>query len=267
LSYKRPPQWWRYTGLLESAVKHVDVFISPSRFGKEVHQALGLGIPIVHLPNFVSPAKTTSAPTAALIDHERDAPYFLFVGRLEKLKGLQTIIPIFRRYQKARLLIAGKGNFEPELRRLAEGSPNIRFLGYQSGSQLSALHRGAVAVIMPSLCYESFPLVILEAFRERTPVIVRNLGGMPEIVADSGGGFIFTTEEELLAAMDQLLSDSSCRDTLGARGYQAYQRDWTPEVHVERYLALIGELADAKTKLDVEAAEQLEKRLRELIRK
>jgi glycosyltransferase involved in cell wall biosynthesis len=36
-------------------------------------------------------------------------PYFLFVGRLEKIKGLQTLIPVFRDYNKARLLIAGTG--------------------------------------------------------------------------------------------------------------------------------------------------------------
>jgi glycosyltransferase involved in cell wall biosynthesis len=42
-----------------------------------------------------------------------DGPFFLFVGRLEKLKGLQTLIPVFRRYLKAQLLIAGTGSYEP----------------------------------------------------------------------------------------------------------------------------------------------------------
>jgi glycosyltransferase involved in cell wall biosynthesis len=49
--------------------------------------------------------------------------------------------------------------------------------------------------------YENFPLVIIEAFRQRTPVIVRNLGGMLEIVAESGGGFVYETDEELVAAL------------------------------------------------------------------
>jgi glycosyltransferase involved in cell wall biosynthesis len=262
LTYKRPPQWWRYTGLLESALKHVDVFISPSRFGKDIHRTMGLDIPIVRLANFVSPAGTTSASASG--DQELDAPYFLFVGRLEKLKGVQTIIPVFRHYRKAKLLIAGQGRLESQLRELAAGSPNIRFLGYQSDCRLSALYRGAVAVIMPSLCYESLPLVLLEAFREGTPVIVRNLGGMPEVVEESGGGFVFTTEEELAAAMDQLLADPSRRQTLGARGYQAYRQNWTPEVHVERYLALIREVAEASTKLDPQRADLIERRLSEL---
>ena len=105
LTYKRPPQWWRYLGLLEAAVKHVNVFIAPSRFGKDIHHQLGLNVPIVHLPYFIP------APEAALPTFERAAseapqkPYFLFVGRLERLKGLQTLIPIFRNYHKAELLV------------------------------------------------------------------------------------------------------------------------------------------------------------------
>ena len=53
LTYKRPPQWWRYLRLLETAVKNVDAFIAPSRFCMNVHLQKGLNVPIVHLPNFV----------------------------------------------------------------------------------------------------------------------------------------------------------------------------------------------------------------------
>jgi glycosyltransferase involved in cell wall biosynthesis len=247
LVHKRPPQWWRYSGLLESAVKHVDAFIAPSRFTRDKHQQMGLDVPIVHLPNFVPAAEATSPTFEGTIGEAPQEPYFLFVGRLEKLKGLQTLIPVFRHYHKARLLIAGRGNGEPWLRRLAANSANIRFLGYVCGRQLQALYRGAVAVMVPSLTFEIFPLVILEAFRERTPVVARNLGGMPEIIEESGGGFVYDTEEELVAVMDLLLADPSHRRELGLQGYQAYQRNWTPEAHLERYFALIREIAATRS--------------------
>ena len=112
LTYKRPPQWWRYFGLLEAAVKHVDTFISPSHFTKDKHHQMGLNIPIVHLPNFVPPVELSSSTVEEAIGEALNEPYFLFVGRLEKLKGLQTLIPVFRHYQKAQLLIAGTGNDE-----------------------------------------------------------------------------------------------------------------------------------------------------------
>jgi glycosyltransferase involved in cell wall biosynthesis len=242
LADRRPPQWWRYTGLLQAALKHVDAFLAPSQFIKNKHQEKGLDLPIVHLPHFVSAAEVASPPAEEVAVEEEDS-FFLFVGRLEKLKGLQTLIPIFQHYPKARLLIAGTGQYESHLRRLAKGSDNIRFLGYLSGSQLQTLYPRAIAAIVPTLAYENFALVVLEAFRHGTPVIVRNIGGMPEMVAQSQGGIVYNTDEELLAALDQLLEDRSLRDELGRRGYQAFQQHWTAEVHLQRYLALIQEIA------------------------
>ncbi|MGC8787347.1 MAG: glycosyltransferase family 4 protein [Anaerolineae bacterium] len=241
LIYRRPPQWWRYTSLLRSALRHVDTFIAPSRFSMEKHRELGLDVPIVHLPYFVPLVKTTMQSDSAA-GHVADKPYFLFVGRLEKLKGLQTLLPVFRRFEKAQLWIAGRGSYELYLHRQAEGSPNIRFLGYISPMQLAALYRQAVAVIFPSLCFEVFAQGIIEAFQQRTPVIVRNLGGMREVVEESGGGVIYGTEEDLQVAIERLLADRSYRNELGERGYQAYLEKWTPEAHLTRYFALIHEL-------------------------
>jgi glycosyltransferase involved in cell wall biosynthesis len=248
LIYKRPPQWWRYTGSLEAAVKHVDAFIAPSRFSKEIHLRKGLNVPIVHLPNFVPLAEAEPLTSEHAVFQPPEKPYFLFVGRLEKLKGLQTLIPIFRRYHKAELWIAGKGDYERRLRQLADGTVNIRFLGFLSDRQLQDLYRKAVAVIVPSICFEVFGLVIIEAFRQRTPVIVRNLGGMPETVQESGGGLIYDTDEELLAAMDQLLADSAYRRRLGLLGHTALEKKWTADAHLQRYFELIGEIAASRSR-------------------
>ena len=243
-SYKRPPQWWRYLGLLKSAVKHVDAFIAPSRFIKDRHGA-ELDIPIVYLPNFVPASENNGT---ALSDHPSgEPPYFLFVGRLESLKGLQTVIPLFRRYPRAQLWIAGAGNYETHLRQLAGGNPNIRFLGYQSGEALKALYRNALAAIVPSLYYENFPLVTIEAFRQQTPVIVRNLGGLPEIVRESGGGFAFDSSEDLEKAVDKLVADPYSRREMGLKGYHAYKNNWTAESHLRGYFGLIQQIGDNRS--------------------
>jgi glycosyltransferase involved in cell wall biosynthesis len=164
------------------------------------------------------------------------------VGRLEKLKGLQTLIPLFQRYRKAELWVAGTGAYEPQLRRLAAGHRNIRFLGYVAAEPLQTLYRQAVAVLVPSLCFEIFPLVMLEAFRQQTPVIARNHGSMPEVITESGGGFIYNSDQELLAAMDQLVLTPDYRCELGLQGYQAYQRLWTADAHLERYFTMIHKM-------------------------
>jgi glycosyltransferase involved in cell wall biosynthesis len=243
LAHARPPQLWRYTKMIQQAVKQVDLFLAPSEFTMNKHLETGLKIPVVELPYFTSRWECRDSPPRQSIV---ETPYFLFVGRLVKSKGLQELLPIFRRYEKAQLWIVGLGDYEPVLRRMAQGSPNIKFLGYQSGENLRTLYRQALATIVPSLWYEVFGLVILEAFSQGTPVIVRNRGGMPEIIKESGGGFVFDTEKELVNAMDQLMGDANLRAKIGRRGYVALQQKWCAEVHIKRYLELVEQLAAAR---------------------
>src|SRR6266516_3494124 len=132
LAHKRPPQWWRYSGMVRDAVKQVDTFIAPSKFTKQKHREMGLEVPIVELPYFTARWQQGETPDRGT---HNELPYFLFVGRLEKVKGLQTLLPIFRSYEKARLLVAGTGSYESVLRRMAAGSAHTTFLGYQAGAQ------------------------------------------------------------------------------------------------------------------------------------
>jgi len=246
LVYKRPPQWWRYGGLLRSAVKNVDVFLATSLFSKDMHRQRGLDIPIVYQPYFVpEPDEEALPPDNATHGAPHTRPYFLFVGRLNRLKGLHTLIPAFRNYPRADLLIAGTGGDERALRRLAQGSPNIRFLGLQRRSQLNTLYRHAVALIVPSVVYETFGQVIIEAFQHRTPAVVRRLGAMTEVTTH-GGGLTYDTDEELRAAMDRLVSDKEYRNTLGDQGHAAYLREWTADAHIRRYFDLIDSIAQEK---------------------
>jgi len=169
LVYRRPPQWWRYLGLMEDAVKHVDAFISPSRFNKDKHHQMGLNVRIEDIPYFMPPLEGAAPNSTEAAEETLDKPYFLFVGRLEKIKGLQTLISVFRRYRKAQLLVAGTGGYEARLRQLTQGSNNIHFLGFLSEQKLQTLYRKAVALIVPSIWFDVFPNVILEAFRQKNP--------------------------------------------------------------------------------------------------
>ncbi len=243
LTYKRPPQLWRYSGLLESAAKKVDAFITMSNFSKEIHYQMGFKIPIVSLPPFPYWTESILPISGESVGQTLNQPHFLFVGRLEKLKGLQTLIPIFRRCKKAQLLIVGKGSYEPNLRKLAGNVTNIQFLGHLSQRELRPIYRNAVAVIVPSICFEVFPLVIIEAFSQQTPVIVRDIGGMTEIILESGGGITYNTEEELMTSMDRLLMEPSYRNNLGISGYEAFQSRFTAEAHLRHYLSLIKEIS------------------------
>ena len=242
LKFRRPPQWWRYTRLLEECTPAVDTFISPSRFTRQMHHDRGFAHPMEHIPYFVPQAEI--APATDSPPHPR--PFFLFVGRLEKIKGLQKVIPLFRDYPHADLLIAGTGEYEFELRRLSSGTQNVVFLGALPQEQLQALYRHAIAVLVPSICYEVFGIIIIEAHLQRTPVIVHALGGLKEVVEESGGGFSYQTQEELLSAMERLRTDSPLRREMGERGYRKSVERWTEDAHLSMYLRVLEETAKKK---------------------
>jgi glycosyltransferase involved in cell wall biosynthesis len=251
LSSKRPPQFWRYTGAIKSAARHVHAFLSPSEFARQSHLTNGFPAAIRVLPHFL-PEQEFAAPVsgeqALSIAHPR--PYFLFVGRLEKLKGVQVLIDEFRNYQRADLLIAGTGIYEAELKEMAKGLPHVHFIGRVPHQVLKNLYSQAIAVMVPSLCYETFGLVALEAFAVSTPVIVNNLGALPELVESSGGGFTVDfggkpgqkRAANLTSVMESLRLDLELRHKMGRAGFENYRKNYTEEIHLRRYYDLIEEL-------------------------
>jgi glycosyltransferase involved in cell wall biosynthesis len=243
LMARRPPQLWRYTGKLEAMSRHVDRFVSPSRFTASMHAQRGFAKPVGHLPYFIDRAdRDWQSPGA----RPQERPYCLFVGRLEELKGLQTLIALWDRVEDCDLLIAGTGTDEARLKAQAASNPRVKFLGPKSQVELGALYVHAVAVLVPSLTYETFGIIIIEAFARKTPVIVRDLGALPEVVRDSGGGFVYRTDDELLGAIARLSASTGLRTELGEKGYQAFLQLWSREAHMRQYFDLLNELSMAK---------------------
>jgi glycosyltransferase involved in cell wall biosynthesis len=235
LAFRRPPQLWRYTGLLDRAVRHVDLFLSPSRFTIEMHRTRGFTAPMRHLPYFFAGGTSERARQT----ESGQKPYFLYVGRLERLKGVHVLLDVFRDYRDADLLVAGEGTYGDELRRQAAGLDHVHFLGRLHPSQLDALYAGAIAVVVPSIGYEVFGMVGLEALARGTPVIAHDLGGLTELVEDSGGGLLYRTPAELRVALERMLGEPGLRRELGERGRDAWQRLWTEEPHLAGYFAAI----------------------------
>jgi glycosyltransferase involved in cell wall biosynthesis len=242
LRYHRPPQLWRWTGMLDRRLARVDAFIAMSEFSRRKHMEFGFGRDMEVIPPFLpdgGPAEVGPSP------HPR--PYFLYAGRLEQLKGLDDVIPRFAGDAGPDLLIAGDGTHGPALRALATGMPRVRFLGRLGAGELPRYYAHAVALIAPTLGYETFGMTLIEAFRERTPVLARRTGPYPEIVSLSGGGELFTTAAELALSMDRLLADPAYRALLAASGSAAVEARWTESAVMPRYLELVDRIRGGRS--------------------
>ena len=237
LHYKRPPQLWRSSSHLAHCLQSLDLLLLQSRFAIERHRAEGIDAPMQLLPGFVPVPPADPGPLSG-------KPYFLFVGRLEKLKGLQDLFPMLREFPAARLRIAGTGKYEHELRTMASDLPNVEFLGQVHPARVADLYRGALAVLVPSLCFEVFPLAVVEAMAYAVPVIARRIGAVTELVEDSAGGELFDTVAQCRAAMERLLTAPAMRSELGTRGRSMAIERWSEDAHLTKYLKLIGSLTE-----------------------
>jgi glycosyltransferase involved in cell wall biosynthesis len=240
LHARRPPQLWRTTRHVNRSVAHLDRMLMPSRFAMQRYVADGVTAPMELLPNFVA------LPAQANVPAPERASSFLFIGRLEKLKGLQDLFPLLRRSPHLTLRIVGSGTYQAELRRQSADLRNVEFLGHLHPSKLAALYSEAVGVVVPSLCYEVFPLAVIEALAHGVPVIARRIGALAEVVEESGGGLLFDSPDHCGELMQRLIDEPALRGELSARGRSATIERWTEDVHLGRYLALVRGLMEAR---------------------
>ena len=237
LRYKRPPQLWRYTGFLERQLKYVDAFIAMSEFSRAKHHEFGFPREMEVVPYFLPDVEDREPPANEAPPHDR--PYFLFVGRLEKIKGLDDVIPVFHTFARADLLIAGDGDYAETLKTLAAGNPRVKFLGRVAPADLSRYYRHAAALLVPSVCFETFGIIIIEAFRQGTPVIARRIGPFPEILERAAAGDLFADAAELEAAMHRYLDEPERRARLSGAALHAFRDNWSESAVLPRFMDVV----------------------------
>lgn len=265
LRHRRPPQLWRAAGLIQSRAKHVDQFIALSQFSAAKHREFGFHEPMRVMPSFISDASidhTAGSDTGSdwrssdglsarvkdyLAQRQKSArPWFLFVGRLEKIKGVQDAIDVFLQDTGADLCVAGSGGYSAELIEQAGASAHIEFLGSVDQRSLSHLYLQARAVVLPSVCYEVFPLVAMEAFVHRTPIIARDLGPFREIIEHSGAGLLFKDRIEMRQAICELSGDPLKAHSMGEAAAAAFASTWSEDAAMRNYFSLLRELAQKR---------------------
>jgi glycosyltransferase involved in cell wall biosynthesis len=165
-------------------------------------------------------------------------PYLLFLGRLSQEKG---ILPLVEAMQSApaelRLVICGVGPLEAEVReRMARlDLKNIELRGFVQGDEKNRLLARALATVVPSTCYEVFPLTVLESFGIGTPVLASNLGSLPFLVKDGETGCLFNPREPqtIMASANDLLQDPAFSRRLGMNGRERVKKYHTEASFIE----------------------------------
>jgi glycosyltransferase involved in cell wall biosynthesis len=251
ISYRRPPQLWRDSRFAERQLNNVDAFIAKSEFSRRKHKEFGFSHDMDVVPYFLPDKPLVTAEDT---DSVHSRPYFLFVGRLEKIKGLDDVIPVFRNYPEADLLIIGTGEYEQELKAQAAGIDNVRFVGRLPPDELSKYYQAAIALIVPSVCYETFGIILIESFREGTPVIAREIGPFVEIVNQCDGGILYADSAGLESAMRRLQGDPGDRSAMARAARAGFENWWSEESVINRYFSTLKRAAARNNRHELVAA-------------
>jgi len=170
---------------------------------------------------------------------------FLFLGQIEKYKGILLLINVFKKMlketsglEKRKLIIVGVGSALREAQQLAGNNSQIEFMGYVPNQELGQIFALADATVVPSLCYENSPTVIFESLSYGVPVLAARIGGI-EFIKDDYNGFTFEAgdEADLLKILKFVLQNKNRLAELSLNCCESVK-----EIGVENYIKKLEEL-------------------------
>jgi glycosyltransferase involved in cell wall biosynthesis len=193
---------------------------------------------IVIKPNFVdSPAPQDLARNG-----------FLFVGRLSLEKGLDVLVGAVSLLPAVQLRVAGVG---PKAAKL-DGIAGVTTLGSLVGSAVRDEMNNATALVVPSICYETFGLVVIEAFATGLPVIASRIGALESLVRDNETGLLFEpgNVQDLARKLAWAQAHPDAMAEMGRKARLQYEAEFTAERNygqlMEIYETSIREQQSAK---------------------
>jgi phosphatidylinositol alpha-mannosyltransferase len=203
------------------------------------------------IPNGIDYARfaTRLAPIEHFEDERLDV---LFVGRLEKRKGLEHLLRAWPRVHQAvpqaRLLVVGGGRRLEGYRSWvrSHGWGEVHFIGHVSAQDLVRYYQTSDVFCAPSTGQESFGIVLLEAMAAGRPIVASRIPGYAEVLEDGAEGLLVPpkSSDALAAALIRMLEGADLRRTMGERGRQkATAYDWSRVA--ERILDFYDETIDA----------------------
>lgn len=164
----------------------VAAYVALTEFGRRKFIEGGLPAEKIFVkPNFVEPDPG---------EREGAGNYALFAGRLSAEKGVRVLLEAWSQlHYPAELRIVGDGPLRAELEQEAakRGLRHVSFLGRLNNQRVREAIKGAACLIVPSIWYEGFPMVMAESLACGTPILASRLGAMEEIVEDGRNGLLF----------------------------------------------------------------------------
>jgi glycosyltransferase involved in cell wall biosynthesis len=223
----------------------IDRYIALSEFSRAKFVEAGLPPEkIVVKPNFVLPDPGVGSGPRE---------YAVFLGRLSEEKGLPTLAQAWTQVHPSHgLRIIGDGPLQNEIgSEISSASlSNVCLDGRLSRKESLIALQGAKILILPSTCYENFPMTIAEAYACGTPVIASRLGAMQEIVQDGRTGLHFTPGDagDLAKKVEWAWAHPEEMREMGRNARAEYEAKYTAERNYKMLLDIYQQVIEGARK-------------------
>jgi glycosyltransferase involved in cell wall biosynthesis len=177
--------------------------------------------------------------------------FALFVGRLSREKGLNTILRAWEQVREFPLKIAGVGPLAEFVQKRAAEVPNVEYLGRQGPEEILQLMKNATVLVFPSEWYEGLPMTIIESLACGTPVLASRLGSMIDLVRSGETGYHFEAgdADQLAKLALRVFRQQSEMKPLRQRARKFYEENFQADRNYQILLQIYERAASSKRQL------------------
>ncbi|MEM1110049.1 MAG: glycosyltransferase family 4 protein, partial [Planctomycetota bacterium] len=212
--------------------KQIDAYIACSEFTRDKMIEGGYpGEKIYYKPNFLT-ADPGMGPGGG--------GFAMYLGRLSPEKGIEVLIDAWDQLDDVDLEIVGKGPLLDRVKDLADRHDKVVHHDWVTFEELGEILSRAEMLVLPTMNYEGFPRVIVEAFAHGVPVVATNLGAMGRVVVDGENGrhIDYGDAQGLARVVRELMNDPQQRQALRKGARESYETYYTAEINYQTVMEI-----------------------------
>lgn len=223
--------------------RKIDAFVVPSSF--TLGKLEEYGIPrekLNHIPTFFNLKEEDPQ-----VGYE---PFVLFIGRIEKQKGLMTLVKTFECTDyNLKIIGFSSDGYEEELKAYLSGKRHrIEFLGKMDFERIARYLKSCLCTVVPSEWYDNFPNVILESFAYKKAVVATGFGSLIELVRNGETGLTFKYQdvEDFRKKIAYLFDNPKEAEAMGNNGFRDILAHYSPAEHYGRLMRLFDDVTSKR---------------------
>jgi glycosyltransferase involved in cell wall biosynthesis len=224
-------------------IKKISAFVIPAEFTGQKFKEFGVPASKIHcIPTFYN-------DTSDGLEEISYGDFFLYVGRVDRDKGILTLVKAFEGTDY-RLVIIGSSidGYDDFIKNyLADKKHNIVFTGKLDFNEIKSYLKSCLCTVCPSECYDNMPNTVLESYGYKKGVIASRLGALVDLVVENETGLNFTAGDylDLRSKIKYIFDNKQEAIRFGTQAKGKLLTEYSDNLHYERLLYLFNSLANA----------------------